>query len=138
MSYDKPNREKYDFPNTDFGSGSAVEFNIIGPKGKRGRLFDYGVQNATEVFNGDATVPSISVGTTSDPDAYGDEFSLNALADNDGKSVRSTHIENSAGWNALMVERDIPADTEIVLTCNTGVTSPTGQAAPFVIVDWQD
>ena len=95
MSYDKPNRQTYAFDTTDFGSGSAVEFNIVGPKGKTGRLFDYGVQDSTEVFNGDSTVPSIAVGTTSDPDAYGDEFSLNALADNHGKSVRSEHYENS-------------------------------------------
>ena len=138
MSYDKPDRKKYAFENTDFGSGSAVEFNIVGPKGKAGRLHDYGVQNSTEIFAGSSTVPSIAIGTTSDPDAYGDELDLNALADNHGKSVRSSYLETESGFTALMLNREIPADTEVVITCATAVGSPTGQASPFVEIDWQD
>ena len=137
MSYDKPNRTKYSFGNTDFGAGADVAFNIVGPKGKAGRLYDYGVQDSTEVFNGDSTVPSICVGSTSDADAYGDNLTLNALADNHGKSVRSTYLEPEAGFATLMVDREIPADTEVVITCATAVGSPTGQAAPFVDIVWQ-
>ena len=138
MAYDDKAPTRYEFANTDFGAGADVAFNILGPKGKAGRLYDYGVQNSTEAFTATTTGPMISVGSTSDADAYGDDFPLNALADNHAKTVRQTYLESEAGFATYMVSPEIPADTEVVLTCVGGVDSPTGQAAPFVDIIWQD
>lgn len=136
MSYDNPNRQKYSFGNFDFGGGANETFSVKGPKGKAGRLWDYGVEGVIEVFEGTTTTPKIAVGTTSDPDAYGDELDLDGVADNDYKSVRSTYAEHDTGFTTQMVDRDLPADTEIYVTCTAGVGSPTGQGVPFVVIDW--
>ena len=137
MSYDNPNRQTY-WPCGvfDFGAGADENFSIKGPKGKSGYLYDYGVAGVTEVMNGASTTPKIAVGTTSDPDAYGDELDLNAVADNEFSSVRSLYAETASGFTTQMVARHIPKDTEIYLTCTGAVGSPTGQAAPFVTIDW--
>lgn len=134
--YDAPNRIKYAFGNFDFGGAADETFSIMGPKGKSGRIWDYGVEGTIEVFNGSTITPKIAVGTTSDPDAYGDELDLNALADNDYKSVRSTYAETATGFTTLMVNQEVPADTEIYLSCTVATGSPTGQGVPFVIIDW--
>lgn len=136
MSYDAPNRIKYSFGTFDFGGAADETFSIKGPKGKSGRLFDYGVEGTTEVFNGGTITPKIAVGTTSDPDAYGDELVLHGLADNDYMSVRSTYAETDDGFAAQMLAPEIPKDTEIYLTCTAATGSPTGQGVPFVIIDW--
>jgi len=133
--YDNPNRQKYTFA-FNFGAAADENFSIRGPKGKSGRVIDYGVEGVTEVFNGASTTPKIAVGTTSDPDAYGEELDLNGVADNDYKSVRSTYAETSTGFAALMVNPEIPKDTEVYLTCTGAVGSPTGIGNAFVIIDW--
>jgi hypothetical protein len=138
MSYDKPNRIKYSFGNFDFGGAADETFSIKGPKGKAGRLWDYGVEGTIEVFNGGTITPKISVGTTSDPDAYGDELVLHALADNDATSIRTLYHEQDSGFATYMLNRELPADTEIYCTCIVATGSPTGQGTPFVIIDWQD
>lgn len=138
MSYDKPNRIKYSFGNFDFGAGSDEQFNVIGPKGKAGRLIDYGVEGTIEVMNGASTTPKVSVGNTSSATAYGAAFDINALADNAAKSVLSTYRETDSGITTYMTaaSRSIPKDTQIRLNCIGAVGSPTGQAVPFVIIDW--
>ncbi len=137
MAYDNVAPSMYSFGNFDFGAGSDETFVVQGPKGKAGRLWDYGVQGCIEVMNGSSTTPKIAIGTSSDPDAYGDELDLNALADNSGKSVRSTYREESSGFTTQMVDREIPADTAIYVTCTGAAGSPTGQAVPFVQIQWQ-
>ena len=142
MAYDKPNRIKYSFGNFDFGGAADETFSIFGPKGKAGRLWDYGVEGSIEIFNGNTVTPKIAVGTTGDPDAYGDELDLNALADNHAKSVRSTYLEAEAGFRTLMDVtangREIAANEEVVVTCTGATGSPTGQAVPYAIIDWMD
>lgn len=139
MSYDRPNRMMYSFGNFDFGGAGNETFSIQGPKGKKGRLYDYGVYGVIEAFAGDTT-PMMSVGTPSDADAYGEEFDFGALADNSGKSVRSTYDESAdkTEFDAVMVDRNIPADQEIVVTCVAATGTPTGQGVPFVVIDWDD
>ena len=138
MAYDNPNRIKYVFPNTDFGGGSNVVWNLLGPKGKAARLYDYGVEGTVEAFQGLTTSPTIAVGSASDADAYGDDFPLNAVAANHAKSVRQTYdpIADSTNWATYMVNRTIPKDTEVVVTCTVATGTPTGQGLPFVILDW--
>lgn len=141
MSYDNPNRIKHSFGIFDFGGGANETFSVRGPKGKKGRLWDYGVEGIIEVMNGDTLDPTIAVGTPSDPDAYGDEFTLStALApDNHALSIRTEYREDEAGFDTYMLNRAIPADQEVVLTCTAATGAGlTGQAVPFVIIDWDD
>lgn len=140
MSYDKPNRVKYSgWGLFDFGAGSDEQFNIIGPKGKAGRLYDYGVEGTIEVMNGASTTPKVSIGNSSSATAYGAALDINALADNTAKSIRSTYREDAAAFaGTYMTNRNIPADTQIRVNCVAAAGSPTGQAVPFVIIDWDD
>lgn len=141
MSYDKPNRIKHSFGNFDFGAGSDESFYFKGPKGKKGRLYDYGVEGTIEVMNGSSTTPKVSVGNASSAVAYGSNLDINALADNDVKSVRSTLREGADGafTNYMTASsRTLPADTLIRVNCIGAAGSPTGQAVPYAIVDWDD
>ena len=132
MSYDHPNRIKYAFQ-YDAGNTANEEFVIKGPKGKAGRLWDYGVEGVTEAFTADA---SIAVGTSSDPDAYGDELSIGVLAVNTPKTVRTLYSEQDAGFATQMVNREIPKDTAVYLTIVDDAS--TGIGTWFAIIDWQD
>jgi hypothetical protein len=129
---------RYMLPSTNFATGSALE--IMGPKGKRGILVDYGVLNPTTTFTTTTTGAFIAVGSGSDPDAYGDEFALGALAaDSGGKSVMSTYRRGSDEYNALVLPtQKIAADEKVVvtLTAPTGGT-PAGVASPFVDIIWE-
>lgn len=131
---------RYMLPSTSFASNFALE--IMGPKGKRGLLVDYGVQNPTVTFTATTTAGFIAVGSGSDPDAYGEEFSLGTLAaDAGGKSVLSTYRRGSASpeYEAYVLPGVvIPADVKVVVTgtAPTGGT-PAGTASPFVDIVWE-
>lgn len=138
--YDHPNRRTYTHF-FDFGGGADENISLFGPKGKEGRLYDYGVYGIIEVFNGDTLDPKMKVGSASDDDAYGTAFSLTtALApDNHGVSVRNLYEPLSAAFIALILPAtEIPADGEVVmgLVASTGANL-TGQATAFVVIDWQ-
>lgn len=136
MSYDNPNRTTYWLGGSvDFG-GSDEQYVIKGPKGKAGKLVDYGVQGATEVFNGSTVTPKMAVGTASDPDAYGEEFDLDDVALNSGKSVLSEN-DTQAGIDAVIVNQNIAADTLVYVTVTAATGSPTGIASMFVTIDWE-
>lgn len=136
MSYDKPNRIAYHFPSLDWGNSVSENFGINGPKGKKGRLYDYGVIGATEAFTS-ASI-TIAIGTAANPDAYGEEFTLNGCADAASRTVRSTYdeIADATAFNALMVDRNLPADTTIQVTM-TGAAA-AGIGTPFVVIDWDN
>jgi hypothetical protein len=130
----------YCFPVLDFGAGAEIYY-VMGPKGRKGKLVDYGVHHPTETFTADTLPAYVSVGTAADADAYGEELSMGLLAADAGsKSVRTTYraaedIEDfilDAGLN-------LPADTKVGLHCTspTGGT-PAGIAQPFMIIDWED
>ncbi len=141
MSYDNPtNRQKHTYGVFDFGAAANETVSIQGPKGKAGRLIDYGVEGVTEVFSGSTITPKISVGTPADPDAYGEELDLDGVADNSAYTVRSNfdEIADATSFNALMVNRNIPADQEVVMALTAATGTPTGIGIPFVIIDWAD
>lgn len=133
MSYDRPNRIKYS-AYFDAGNNGNESWAFTGPKGKKGYLHDYGIEGVTEVFT---TGASIAIGTASDPDAYGNELDLGALAADYGTfSVRTQYSEHADGFAALMLDRDLPADTKFVMTVVDDAAS--GMGTFFVIVDWAD
>lgn len=140
MGYDKrPTR--YYFPLTDFGGGADIYYHIKGPKGKAGRLYDYGVESLTEAFAAGTATPMMAVGTVADQDAYGNEFDFGALAIADGtKSIRTAYREAiDAGFDTYMLNRELPADTVIKVTCVAGTGSGlTGIGVPFVDIIWND
>jgi hypothetical protein len=137
VSYSKPNRIKYDFP-VHTWTGSET-FSVQGPKGKSGRLYDYGVYGVTTAFAGGTTTPVMSVGTPSDADAYGEEFDFGTLADNSGMSVRSTYAPSHATFDDYILAGDIPKDQEVVVTCTAASGGgAAGVSTPFVIIDWSD
>lgn len=141
MAYDNQ-IERYTFGNFDFGGGANETFSIIGRKNKGAYLWDYGVFGVIEVFAAGTATPMMSVGTPSDPDAYGEEFDFGALADNHGMSVRSQYLDNPAlGGTSVQTyilnAGKIPINQEIVVTCVAGTGSGlTGQAIPFVDLRW--
>lgn len=136
MYDDKPTR--YAFGTLDFGT-AGEEFSVKGPKGKKGLLVNYGVFGPTETFNAVSTEASVAIGTSADPDAYGDEFGLGTLADKAGeKSILTEYAPDSTGYATYMLNRQLPADTAVIITCTapTGGT-PAGMAIPFVEIIWE-
>ena len=137
MAYDNPNRIKYTHY-FDFGAAADLNVSIRGPKGKAGRLWDYGVEGTTEIFAADTITPKISVGTTSDADAYGDELVLTGLASQHATSIRMLYAEQDSGFSTYMLDREIPKDTEVYMGLIGATGNPTGIGTAFVIIDWQD
>ena len=139
MSYEKPNRIKYAFGMLDFGTAGEV-FSIKGPKGKAGRIYDYGVDAPTETFTA-VTLPAyVSVGSVADADLYGDEISMATLAADAGsKSLRTQYTVTQIASGTPLLDPTVPADTIIALHCTapTGGT-PEGMAIPYFIIDWDD
>lgn len=139
MSYSNPNRARYEFGNFDFGGGANETFTVNGPKGKAGRLVDYGVYGPIEAFAAGTNTPQMSIGTAADADAFGDELDFGALALDTPASLRSLYYPSDAGFASHMVNDQIPADTKVQVTCLAGTGSGlTGQAVPFVVIDWAD
>lgn len=138
MSYDHPNRIKYSFGTFDFGGAADEVFVVKGPKGKEGRIYDYGVEATTEIFNGSTVTPKIAIGTSSDPDAYGDELVLHALAVDSATGIRILYDETESGFATYMLNRDVPKNTAVYVTCTAATGSPTGMGVPYVIIEWQD
>lgn len=137
MSYDRPCRMTYTFGPYTFTADET--FSVQGPKGKKGRLWDYGVTGVTTAFAGGTTTPMLSVGTPSDADAYGEEFDFGTLADNSGQSIRSTYYPYHASFDDyLLLTQVIPADQEVVLKA-IGATGggAAGVANIFMVIDWE-
>jgi hypothetical protein len=142
MAYEHPNRHLYMFPAKDF-TGAAAVYAVRGPKGKTGRLIDYGVQNTSVAFvDGSSTHPQVQVGNASTANAYGAVLTvLPGL--NDGASVLTTAgvEEDETGFpvrTTYITLAELPADTPIrITTVQATGGSPAGTAQPFMIIDWQ-
>lgn len=133
-------RMHYQFGLHDFGAGGEI-FYVLGPKGRKGKLVDYGVHHVTEAFTADTLPAYVSVGTAADADAYGEELSMGTSAiDVGSKSVRqSFRAAEDIEDYILEAGLNLPADTKVGLHCTapTGGT-PAGMAQPFMIIDWED
>lgn len=123
-------RVTFDFDNTDTMS-------VMGPKGKRGLLVDYGIYDVSETFAG-TTKPTITVGDGVTAAKYGAALSLTSAAGDGGMSVNQQFAPATAGWKALMVNRETTKDVKVTLTMNAGVTGPAGIATVFMDIIWED
>jgi hypothetical protein len=116
-------------PNYDYGDGASVDVTSFTlPPGFAGRLIDIGIA-ATETFACDATPASISVGTATDPDAYGKLNIADATAD--------TNYFNSADDTDAIIASYIPAGTQIEITPAVGVDSGTeaGKGLGYILIE---
>jgi hypothetical protein len=133
-------RMHYTFPVLDFGAGAEIYY-VLGPKGRKGKLVDYGIHHVTEAFTTDTLPAYVSVGTAADPDAYGEELGMGTSAiDVGSKSVRTSFRDpDDIALYILDAGLSLPADTKVGLHCTspTGGT-PAGIAQPFMIIDWED
>lgn len=141
MSYENPSyRQTYIFDEFDYGgaAGDKLDY-VVGPKGKTGRLIDYGVMSVQEDFAGSTIEPSVQVGTTADPNAYGEVFSLvSATIAAGGLTVRNQFLEDEAGFATNMLDVNLPADTPVLVTSTEATGTPTGQGSPYLVIDWVD
>ena len=139
MSYDRPDRRVYIFtPHTFTGSQTYA---LRGPKGKAGRLIDWGVMGVTTAFAG-GTNGKVSVGIIGTLEKYGSYLTI-VGADNTAESVRSRYdpIADAASYAALAGSSglDIAADVDVVvsaLSASGGGEAGVGQ--PFCVIDWAD
>lgn len=128
----------YPFGVFDFGAGNE-EFSFKGPKGKKGRLIDYGYLSPTETFAGSSSLATIAIGNASDPDHYGEEFGSGTLADKAGMlSILSAYSDPADIDDYILNYGELPADTSIYVTCTGCVGGPAGMAIPFAAVQWAD
>lgn len=135
MGYSNGREIAYTLGELDFGATSE-NFGIRGPKGKAGRLIDYGVQGCTEAFAG-GTGATIAVGTAADPDAFGEELTI-VCADASGYTARSAARDVDDLEN-MIVNAEIPADTIVQITCVVASGgAEAGKACPHVIIHWDD
>jgi hypothetical protein len=133
-------RMHYIFPVLDFGAGAEIYY-VKGPKGRKGKLVDYGVHHVTEAFTADTLPAYVSVGTAADADAYGDELSMGTAAIDVGSVSVRTSFRDPDDLDDYILDAglSLPADTKVGLHCTspTGGT-PAGIAQPFMIIDWED
>ncbi len=137
MSYDRRPSTRYAFGNVDFG-GSNATYYILGPKGKDGQLYDYGVFGLTEAFAGTTTTPVVAVGIEGNPDAYGEEFDLGAMAVTvGGKSLRTTYHMHETGYKSTyLVDKSVDMDVAVLVSITASTGSATGQGVLFCDIIW--
>ena len=130
MSYSNPIPLIYLDPvEQDLGAGTGTAWSFKGPSGKQGMLKNIGVQ-VTETFNGDQVTGKVLVGTTADPNYYG-QFEIP-----DGTTATDV-LNDQDDSNAVLVEA-LPADTQIEVTftavSDTGTNA--GKIYPYVETFW--
>lgn len=140
MAYDFPNRIKY-AQFFDAGGNGDLEFAVRGPKGKAGRLYDWGLEGITEAYT--SGEGSVAVGTTADPDAYGEELATSGLAAEDAMSARQLYRDKginvstaSTDLGDYLIDGVIPANQKVLMTVVD--TTAAGMGTYFMIIDWQD
>lgn len=138
MSYENSKYYRYGMDQITMTSTDKVR-TIIGPKGKQGRLIDYGIDGISTSTGGATNGPKVSVGTVSSAAAYGAAFDVGTLTAPSAKTVASTYRPSDTGWATYMVNQWLPADTLVQLTCVAAAGSgAAGVGNPFMIIQWQD
>lgn len=133
--YDRPYRTRHSFNITL--DGSTFTRAIPVPRGKSGRVWDYGVEGVTVTLT---SACDIMVGTAADPDAYAEEFELDGAAGS--KSVRQTHWPVDA--NSTTDLRDFLVGESTAIQGSTGavimtvIGSSDGAGDFFVEMEWND
>ena len=112
----------------DFGD-SPTAWSFKGPSSKQGMLKNIGI-HVTEVFSGDQVTGKVLVGTTADPNYYGQ------LEVTDGTAATETW-NNQDDTNAVIVEA-LPADTQIEVTYvgTTDTGTNAGKAFNYIETFW--
>ena len=130
MSYSQANMMQYlDATDTDFGAGTGTAWSFKGPKGKQGQLRNIGV-HVKETFACDNTTGKVLVGTSADPNAYGQ------LEIADGTA--NTDTFNNVDDTDCVISQSLPEDTQIEVTFVQCVDYGTaaGRGRAYVEVDW--
>ena len=130
MSYSNPKPLVYlDATETDFAAGTGTPWSFKGPKGLQGNLRNIGVY-VKETFEDDTITGKVQVGTTADPDAYGQ------LEIADGTA--STDTFNNVDDTDCVISQALAADTQIEVTFVQATDSGTaaGKGRAYVEVDW--
>ena len=131
MSYSNPTATVYTNSTVgDYGDGTPVAWSFKGPTGKQGMLKDIGVHCVLEAFNGDQVTGKVLVGTTADPNYYGQ------LEIADGTAVGDC-FNTQDDTNAVLIEA-LPADTQIEVTYvgTTDTGTNIGKGFSYVEVFW--
>jgi len=113
----------------DFGDGTPTAWSFKGPSGKQGMLKDIGL-HITEAFNGDQVTGKVLVGTTADPNYYGQ------LEVTDGTAATETW-NNQDDTDCVIIEA-LPADTQIEVTYigTTDTGTNAGKAFNYIETFW--
>jgi len=130
MSYSNPLDYCYeDVAVTDFGAGTGTAWSFKGPSGKQGSLTNIGLY-ITETFAGDQTTGKVLIGTTADPNYYGQL----EIAD----TSAATNVYNDQDDSNCVLVEALPADTQIEVTYVQCVDSGTaaGKGNAYVEVSW--
>jgi len=130
MSYSNPNPLVHtDSALVDFAAGVGTPWSFKGPKGLQGNLRNIGV-HVTETFEDDLVTGKVLVGTTADPNAYGQ------LEIADG--TLNTDTFNNVDDTDCVISQALPADTQIEVTFVQATDSGTaaGKGYAYVEVDW--
>ena len=130
MSYRDPREYIYqDTVETDFGAGTGTAWSFKGPSGKQGSLKNIGL-HVTETFAGDQTTGKVLIGTSSDPNYYGQLEITDATAATDT-------FNDQDDSNCVIIEA-LPADTQIEVTYVQCVDSGTaaGKGYAYAEVEW--
>jgi len=130
MSYSNPLDYCYeDVAVTDFGAGTGTAWSFKGPSGKQGSLTNIGLY-ITETFAGDQTTGKVLIGTTADPNYYGQL----EIAD----TSAATNVYNDQDDSNCVLIEALPADTQIEVTYVQCVDSGTaaGKGNAYVEVSW--
>ena len=112
----------------DFGD-SPTAWSFKGPSGKQGMLKNIGI-HVTEVFSGDQVTGKVLVGTTADPNYYGQ------LEIADGTAATDTY--NDQDDSDCVIIEALAADTqiEVTFTAVNDAGTDTGQGFVYFETFW--
>jgi hypothetical protein len=133
MSYSNPDNRDYTFGAVSFAANTTRK--IRGPKGKKGYLRGTHVF-VTTAFVGTTTPANLQVGVSGTAAAY--ETITFGTAGTPTPVSTALSPEDGVFTTYTITSRELPADTDILLTCNAGVGTPAGVADITLHIEWMD